>query len=163
MACRRFSQKPNEHFFLLYCPEILETWNPNFKFQVFSGLSKLRYYEMATKFEKISHSCFYSVASKQVGYFFKFLWPFQKSWTLKASPRVKIFSQFEGSTLFCTSIGLSGRRQEPVEKSSGSHQSVVMQSKTSFQAVVKKSTGSFKTIARQFSRRQAVFNRPVTR
>ena len=129
---------------------------------------KFRYYEKATKFEKNSHlfwqtSCFYSVASKQVGYFFKFLWPFQKSWTLKASPRVKIFSQFEGSTLFCTSIGLSGRRQEPVEKSSGSHQSVVMQSKTSFQAVVKKSTGSFKTIARQFSRRQAVFNRPVTR
>ena len=48
---------------------------------------KLRYYEKATKFEKISHrfwqnSCLYSVASKQVGDFFKILWPFQKSWTL---------------------------------------------------------------------------------
>ena len=48
---------------------------------------KFRYYEKATKFEKISHlfwqnSCFYSVASKQVGDIFKFLWPFQKSWTL---------------------------------------------------------------------------------
>ena len=48
---------------------------------------KFRYYEKATKFEKISHlfwqnHCFYSVASKQVGDFFKFLWPFQKSWTL---------------------------------------------------------------------------------
>ena len=48
---------------------------------------KFRYYEKATKFEKIFHlfwqnSCFYSVASKQVGDFFKFLWPFQKSWTL---------------------------------------------------------------------------------
>ena len=49
---------------------------------------KLRHYEKATKFEKISHlfwqnSCFYSVASKQVGCFFKFLCPCQKSWTLK--------------------------------------------------------------------------------
>ena len=47
----------------------------------------LRRYEKATKFEKISHlfwqnGCFYSVASKQVGYFFNFVWPFQKSWTL---------------------------------------------------------------------------------
>ena len=38
-------------------------------------LLKLRHYEKATKFEKISHlfwqnSCFYSVASKQVGDFF---------------------------------------------------------------------------------------------
>ena len=50
-------------------------------------LLKLRHYEKATKFEKISHlfwqnSCFYSVVSKQVGDFFKFLWPSQKSWTL---------------------------------------------------------------------------------
>ena len=50
-------------------------------------LLKLRHYEKATKFEKISHhfwqnSCSYSVASKQVGDFFEFLWPFQKSWTL---------------------------------------------------------------------------------
>ena len=49
---------------------------------------KFRYYERATKFEKISHlfwqnKCFHSVVSKQVEYFFKFLWPFQKSWTLK--------------------------------------------------------------------------------
>ena len=49
---------------------------------------KLRHYEKATKFEKISllfwqNSCFYSVASKQVGDFFKFLWPSQKSWTLR--------------------------------------------------------------------------------
>ena len=29
-------------------------------------------------------SCFYSVVSKQVGDFFKFLWPSQRSWTLKA-------------------------------------------------------------------------------
>ena len=48
---------------------------------------KFRYYEKATKFENISHlfwqnRCFYSVASKQVGDFLKFLWPFQKSWTL---------------------------------------------------------------------------------
>ena len=39
------------------------------------------------KHEKASHlfwrnSCLYSVGSKQVGDFFKFLWPFQKSWTL---------------------------------------------------------------------------------
>ena len=40
-------------------------------------------YEKATKFEKISNlSCFYSVASKEVGDFFDFLWPFQKSSTL---------------------------------------------------------------------------------
>ena len=48
---------------------------------------KFRGYEKATKFEKISHlfwqnSCFYSEASKQLGDFFKFLQPFQKSWTL---------------------------------------------------------------------------------
>ena len=30
---------------------------------------------------KKSH-CFYSIVSKQVGYFFQILWPFQKSWTL---------------------------------------------------------------------------------
>ena len=47
---------------------------------------KLRHYEKATQFENISHqfwqnSCFYSVVSKQVGDFFKILWPFQKSWT----------------------------------------------------------------------------------
>ena len=47
---------------------------------------KFRNYEKATNFEKISHliwqnSFFYSVASKQVGDFFEFLWPFQKSWT----------------------------------------------------------------------------------
>ena len=50
-------------------------------------LWKLRHSEKATKFERISHmfwqnGCFYSVASKQVGDFFKRLWPFQKSWTL---------------------------------------------------------------------------------
>ena len=50
---------------------------------------KFRNYEKATKFEKISHlfwqnSCFYSVASKQMGDFFNFLWSFQKSWTLTA-------------------------------------------------------------------------------
>ena len=49
---------------------------------------KLRHYKKATKLEKISHlfwqnSCFYSVASKQVGDFFKFLWPSQKSWSLQ--------------------------------------------------------------------------------
>ena len=54
-------------------------WNEKYIF-----VSKLRYYEKAKKFEKISNrfwhnSCFYSVASKQVGDFFKFLWPFQKS------------------------------------------------------------------------------------
>ena len=48
---------------------------------------KFRHFEKAIKFEKISHlfwqnRCLYSVASKQVGEFFKFLWPFQKSWTL---------------------------------------------------------------------------------
>ena len=48
---------------------------------------KLRHYEKATKLEKNSHqfsqnSCFCSVVSKQVGYYFKFLWPSQKSWTL---------------------------------------------------------------------------------
>ena len=42
---------------------------------------------------KKSHTCFdktavfYSVASKQEGEFFKFLWPFQKSWTL---PRITL-------------------------------------------------------------------------
>ena len=50
-------------------------------------LLKLRHYKKATKFEEISHlfwqnSCFYSVASKQVGDFFKFLLSPQKSWTL---------------------------------------------------------------------------------
>ena len=35
-----------------------------------------------TGFDKTA--VFYSVASKQVGDFFKFLWPFQKSWTLLA-------------------------------------------------------------------------------
>ena len=44
---------------------------------------KFRYYEKATKFEKISHlfwqnSCFYSVASKQVGDFFKFFVAFSE-------------------------------------------------------------------------------------
>ena len=45
---------------------------------------KLRHYEKATKLEKkISflfwqNSCFYSVASKQVRDFFKFLWPFSE-------------------------------------------------------------------------------------
>ena len=44
---------------------------------------KLRHYEKATKLEKIYHlvwqnSCFYSVVSKQVGFFFKFLCPSQK-------------------------------------------------------------------------------------
>ena len=44
-------------------------------------------YEKATKFEKISNlSCFYSVASKEVGDFLKNLWPFQKSWTLHSRP-----------------------------------------------------------------------------
>ena len=52
-----------------------------------SNKIKLRHYEKATKFEKITHlfwqnSCFYSAPSKQVGDFFKFLWTFQKSWTL---------------------------------------------------------------------------------
>ena len=56
---------------------------------------KLRH-EKATKLEKISHlfwqnSCFYSVASKQVGYFFKFLWPSQKSWTLHTNTFDYIF------------------------------------------------------------------------
>ena len=51
-------------------------------------MAKLKHYEKATKFEKISHlfwqnSYFYSVPSKQVGDFFKFLWPSQKSWTLR--------------------------------------------------------------------------------
>ena len=50
-------------------------------------LLKLRHYEKASKFEKIYHlfwlnSCSYSVVSKRVGDFFKFLWPFQKNWTL---------------------------------------------------------------------------------
>ena len=51
---------------------------------------KASFSEKATKFEKISHlfwqnSWFYSVVSKQVKDFFKFLWPFQKSWTLQWS------------------------------------------------------------------------------
>ena len=49
---------------------------------------KLKHYEKVTKFEKISHlfwqnSSFPEVVSKKMGYFFKFLWPFQKSWTLR--------------------------------------------------------------------------------
>jgi hypothetical protein len=49
---------------------------------------ELRHYEKTTKFEKITNifwqnSCFHSVVSKQVGDFFKFLLPFQKSWTLQ--------------------------------------------------------------------------------
>ena len=49
---------------------------------------KLIHYEKATQFETIFHlfwqnSCLYSVVSKQVEEFFKVLWPFQKSWTLR--------------------------------------------------------------------------------
>ena len=65
---------------------------------------KFRHYEKATKFEKIFHlfwhnSCFYSVTSKQVGDFFKFSWPFQKSWTLscrkKNTHRVPLWNTTE--------------------------------------------------------------------
>ena len=59
------------------------------KWKLFKVLSKLklRHYEKASKLEKLSHlfwqnSFFYSVASKQVGDFFKYLCPSQKSWTL---------------------------------------------------------------------------------
>ena len=42
---------------------------------------KSKHFEKATKFEKISHlfwwnSCFYPIASKQVGFFLQILWPF---------------------------------------------------------------------------------------
>ena len=52
---------------------------------------KLRHYEKAKKLEKISHlfwqnSCFYSVASKQMGDFFKKFCLFQKNWTLNILP-----------------------------------------------------------------------------
>ena len=42
---------------------------------------KLRHYVKATKFEKKSPTCFDvdSVTSRQVGDFFKFLWPSQKT------------------------------------------------------------------------------------
>ena len=58
-------------------------------------LLKSRHYKKATKFEKISHlfwqnSCFYSVASKQEGDFFKFFWPSQKNWTLPAKSRASV-------------------------------------------------------------------------
>ena len=49
---------------------------------------KLRHCEKATKLKENSHliwqnTYFYSGWSKQVGDFFKFIWPSQKSWTLK--------------------------------------------------------------------------------
>ena len=58
-------------------------------FFVLKYFIKFRYYEKATNFKKISHlfwqnSCFYSLASKQVEDFFKFLCSFQKSWTLRS-------------------------------------------------------------------------------
>ena len=79
-------------FFKLRMKELLAKLSKFTKWQLFL---KFRHYEKATKFEKISHlfwqiSCFYSVASKQVGYFFKFLWPSQKSWTLIKSSTVKL-------------------------------------------------------------------------
>ena len=60
------------------------------KLLVCSVSIQLRHYEKATKFEKITHrfwqiSWFYSVVSKHVGDFFKFLWPSQNSWTLPTS------------------------------------------------------------------------------
>ena len=83
-----------------YWLELLMQWCRFFDFQSFFfcyltlfcrflGTLKLRHYEKAKKFEKkVSHvivltkHCFYSVSSKQVGDFFKFLWPSKKSSTL---------------------------------------------------------------------------------
>ena len=51
-------------------------------------------------FWKISH--FYSVTSKQVGGFFKFLWPFQKTWTLSWN---SLFFQCGWRLLLCSTPG----------------------------------------------------------
>ena len=70
-------------------PQFWWSFNPTRgRGQIIPTILKLRHYEKVTKYEKISHlfwqnNCFYSVVSKQVGDFFKFLWPFQKNWTLK--------------------------------------------------------------------------------
>ena len=69
--------------------------------------SKFIHYEKSIKFEKISHfflqdSCFYSVESKQVGNFFKFLWPFQKSWTFCRS----LFSYSSWCLITCKYRGI---------------------------------------------------------
>ena len=58
-------------------------WN-----KVLKGNLKLRYYKKDAKFEKISYrfwqnSCFYSVVSKQAGYFFQIFVAFSENWTLK--------------------------------------------------------------------------------
>ena len=45
---------------------------------------KLSYCEKATKFEKILLLVSTFIQSKQVGHFFKCLWPFQKTWKLPA-------------------------------------------------------------------------------
>ena len=71
------------------CNDAYRKWRGghNFRFTRYLRPLKLRHYEKATKFEKISHlfwhnSCFYSDVSKQVGDFFQILWPSQKTWTL---------------------------------------------------------------------------------
>ena len=54
---------------------------------------KLRHYEKATKFETISHLCWQNsclyFSSKQEDFFFKVLWPFQKSWTLTMNKYIR--------------------------------------------------------------------------
>ena len=45
---------------------------------------KLGYYEKATNFEKISH-VFTQYRQNKWEIFYKFLWPFQESWTLKGA------------------------------------------------------------------------------
>ena len=70
-----------------------------------SRLVKVRHCEKATKFEKISHgfwqnSCFYSLASKQVGDVFKFLLPFQKTWTLLTYLLIRRNLQLKVCSLF---------------------------------------------------------------
>ena len=64
-----------------------------------TSILKLRHYEKATKIEKISHllwhnSCFLLSSLEKVGDFFKFVWPTQKSWTLKRKNLKK--AAFEG-------------------------------------------------------------------
>ena len=81
------------------------------------ALVKLRHCEKATKFEKISlllwHLLSKSAAlSKQEGDFCKFLWPFQKNWTLILYLITKVWwSQAQSVWQICTIISNGGRSE----------------------------------------------------
>ena len=69
---------------------------------------KFRRHEKPTKFEKNLPLSFYSVASKQVGFFFQILWPFKKIWTL---PLLLLCTLY--NVLLCTARNLLETRENP--------------------------------------------------